>query len=343
MGCPLTAKVTRCLVMALLLWPLLPRPGVAQEPLALVRLEPEYQQIEVGEIVEVRVMLDDVEDLYGIEFRIRFDPTFVWVVDVDPAETGVQIALGDFPSPDFVSRNEADNVAGRIRYAVTQMWPSEPRSGSGWVATIRLWGRSRGTSWRNRSCCGYPRWRGICRRQSDADPGAADLYACPRHGDLYSVALADLDRLAGGGGYRRRAEWAHRTRRIASYADGNLDYDALADSRRGDSYPLANATAHGDGDLCCLSAAPGHADHALCHAGGRPHGDGASVAGGISRGDERPNGNRRADADQGPNRTISYPGAVGIVSPYPCHSRGNGSAARGSGDCDVALSPNSGR
>lgn len=147
MGCPLTAKVTRCLVMALLLWPLLPRPGVAQEPLALVRLEPEYQQIEVGEIVEVRVMLDDVEDLYGIEFRIRFDPTFVWVVDVDPAETGVQIALGDFPSPDFVSRNEADNVAGRIRYAVTQMWPSEPRSGSGWVATIRLWGRSRGTSW----------------------------------------------------------------------------------------------------------------------------------------------------------------------------------------------------
>jgi hypothetical protein len=48
--------------------------------------------------------------------------------------------LGGFLSPDFVVRRTADNDTGLIRYAVTQVAPSPPVSGSGAVARIDLRG-----------------------------------------------------------------------------------------------------------------------------------------------------------------------------------------------------------
>jgi hypothetical protein len=76
--------------------------------------------------------------LYGLEFQLHFDPGTVRVVDADESRAGVQAAPGEFPVPDFVVLNEADNQAGVLRYAVTQVNPRGPVSGSGVVLRLTL-------------------------------------------------------------------------------------------------------------------------------------------------------------------------------------------------------------
>jgi hypothetical protein len=44
-------------------------------------------------------------------------------------------------TPDFVVQNIADNQAGTIDYALTQLKPSEPRSGDGLLARVTFRGK----------------------------------------------------------------------------------------------------------------------------------------------------------------------------------------------------------
>ena len=88
--------------------------------------------------------MTDVQDLYGLEIHLRFDPAVVQVADADPGKDGIQVAAGDFLSADFVAQNQADNQAGSIDYAVTQVNPNEPRSGSGTLLVIRFQGGAAG-------------------------------------------------------------------------------------------------------------------------------------------------------------------------------------------------------
>jgi hypothetical protein len=68
---------------------------------------------------------------------MSFDPSAVQVIDADPGAGGTQILpLDVFLSPDFVVRRVADNSAGTIWYASTQVNPSEPATGSGPLARI---------------------------------------------------------------------------------------------------------------------------------------------------------------------------------------------------------------
>lgn len=97
-------------------------------------------EVPAGQTAPLLVSVADVRDLYGVEIHLRFDPTVVQVTDADPNTDGVQIVLGDFLSADFVAQNRADNQAGAIDYAVTQLSPSEPKSGSGTLMTIRFQG-----------------------------------------------------------------------------------------------------------------------------------------------------------------------------------------------------------
>ena len=79
-----------------------------------------------------------------MELHLRFDPAVVQVADADPGKDGIQVAVGDFLSADFVAQNQADNQAGSIDYAVTQVNPNEPRSGSGTLLVIRFQGGAAG-------------------------------------------------------------------------------------------------------------------------------------------------------------------------------------------------------
>lgn len=91
-----------------------------------------------GNTVAVDIFIADVVDLYGADVRLGFDTSLAQVVDAEPASphtTEIEV-LDSFLSPDFVVRKIADNMAGTIWYAVTQVNPSLPVSGSGSLARI---------------------------------------------------------------------------------------------------------------------------------------------------------------------------------------------------------------
>lgn len=89
-----------------------------------------------GDLV-VDIYIQDVVNLYGADVRLSFDPAFIQVVDADPSMPGTQIQpLYAFMVPGFVIKKGADNSAGTIWYAATQLNPSPPVSGSGPLARI---------------------------------------------------------------------------------------------------------------------------------------------------------------------------------------------------------------
>lgn len=111
----------------------------------IVRCDPSTLNAVVGATVSVTIFVQDVVDLYGLDVHLVFDPAHAQVVDADPAAVGVQIQpLSGFLSPDFVIRRSADNATGLVRYAATQVSPSQPVSGSGAVVRIDLRGTQPG-------------------------------------------------------------------------------------------------------------------------------------------------------------------------------------------------------
>jgi hypothetical protein len=119
--------------------------GWAQEGV-IVRPEPLSQEIGTGSSGVIKILVENVTDLYGVEFQLTFDPTVVEVVDADPVKPGGQIQPGDFLSPDWLLENEVDNNKGTIAYALSQQSPSPPRSGSGTLAIITWRGKVVGMS-----------------------------------------------------------------------------------------------------------------------------------------------------------------------------------------------------
>jgi len=109
---------------------------VADDP-ALVRCEPSVAIGPATTTLSVDIFVEDVVGLYGADIRLTFDTTAAQVIDTDPGMPGVQIQpLAGFLSPDLVIRREADNTTGLIWYAVTQLNPSPPATGSGALARI---------------------------------------------------------------------------------------------------------------------------------------------------------------------------------------------------------------
>lgn len=121
--------------------------GTQPQDVATVTLDPNPGTISGCETIEVHVWINDIEELYGADIRLSFDPTVVEVVDANPDAIGVQVRDEGFLGPyTFCTLNSVDNGAGTISYAVTQLNPSLPKSGSGNVFTILLRGKAQGVS-----------------------------------------------------------------------------------------------------------------------------------------------------------------------------------------------------
>ena len=131
------------LALALLVWG---APAAAQTGAAVLRVEPESLSLAAGQMQTVAIVIQDAAEVYGIDVRAGFDPALVEIVDADPARDGVQMTPGAFPQPDFVALNAADNAAGALRYAVTQVNPTPPANGGGTVFTFQVRGRANGVS-----------------------------------------------------------------------------------------------------------------------------------------------------------------------------------------------------
>jgi len=106
------------------------------QPQTNLTLSPQTLQMKVGEEATVALSIQGASTLYGIEVHLRFDPSALEVVDADPDREGIQIEPGTLPIPDFVVQNVADNQAGTIDYASTQLPPNNPSQGDGVVAKV---------------------------------------------------------------------------------------------------------------------------------------------------------------------------------------------------------------
>ena len=111
---------------------------------ASLTFEPASVSLGVGAETWVTVRINDVADLYGADVRLAFDPAVIEVVDALPGGS-IEVDPGDMPVPDFVVKNEADNVAGSIWYVVSQVG-TPPSSGSGTLARIKIRGVSDGAT-----------------------------------------------------------------------------------------------------------------------------------------------------------------------------------------------------
>jgi hypothetical protein len=93
---------------------------------------PSSGSFECEDQVLVEITIENITELYGADVRLLFDSTLMIIEDSDPNKAGVQITpSSDLLSPDFVVRNEVDQTSGTIRYAVTQISPSLPVTGTG--------------------------------------------------------------------------------------------------------------------------------------------------------------------------------------------------------------------
>lgn len=115
-----------------------------------VAITPSQIALDCGATTLVDVRVNDVKDLYGIDFKITFDPNILEVVDADAAIAGVQIRPGNLPDTSggqgFIQSNKVDNAAGNIEYAAVRTAPAAPQSGSGVAASITFRGKGAGKS-----------------------------------------------------------------------------------------------------------------------------------------------------------------------------------------------------
>ncbi len=118
----------------------------AAQPQTVVKVVPQTLKLRVGERATVDLVIEQVAELFGAEIHLTFDPDVLEVVDADGTKEGVQIEPGVLPAPDFVVQNAADNQAGTVDYALTQLKPSEPRSGDGLLARVTFRGKSAASS-----------------------------------------------------------------------------------------------------------------------------------------------------------------------------------------------------
>jgi hypothetical protein len=110
----------------------------------IFRVDPAQISVGLGQVETVRVVIENVKELYGGEAHLKFDPAVLEVVDADPARDGIQITPGDFLKPDFVAVNKADNTLGTIDYALTQLNPTPSANGSGVFMIVQFRGKAQG-------------------------------------------------------------------------------------------------------------------------------------------------------------------------------------------------------
>jgi len=91
-----------------------------------------------GKSLKVDVVAENVSELYGMEFQIKYDPSVLAVKDAAADQDGVQVAPGEFlpVSQGFVVANKAESADGTITLAVTLLNPAPAVNGSGVLAHL---------------------------------------------------------------------------------------------------------------------------------------------------------------------------------------------------------------
>ena len=138
--------VFAAIIICLLAAQIFTAPATAQTGGAILLFDPKAPEIGLDQVEKVDLILDNASDIYALDLRGSFDPRAVELVDMDLKQDGVQMVPGNFPKPDFLVRNTADNAAGTFMYVLTQVNPTPPASGKGVVLSLYFKGKINGQS-----------------------------------------------------------------------------------------------------------------------------------------------------------------------------------------------------
>jgi hypothetical protein len=130
------SQLTKLTLLAVVVFLLATSLALAQEG-ARVYLQP----VESGDgSLTFEVMAENVTQMFGAEFRLKYDPALLAVQDFNAEQEGLQIEPGTLLPADkgFVVANQVDEVEGTITFAVTLLRPAEPANGTGPLARVRF-------------------------------------------------------------------------------------------------------------------------------------------------------------------------------------------------------------
>ncbi len=120
--------------------------AVGQTSRAILWFNPPALALQPGMQGTIKFQVQNVQEMYGLEFQITFDPEVIKVIDSDPNQEGVQVKPADWLQEGFVAVNHVDTDIGRIDFAATLLRPAQPASGSMVIASIPFATRKTGTS-----------------------------------------------------------------------------------------------------------------------------------------------------------------------------------------------------
>jgi hypothetical protein len=130
-------KTRLVLLLAMLAGMSLAPSGVHASPSTQVIINPTPAQVPLCQALQVSVDVVDVTDLYGFDISVSFDPDVISVVDA---------TLGPFLDAGFTVINSINNVAGTVRFVMTQLNPSVAKSGTGSLIYLQLRGKQNGAT-----------------------------------------------------------------------------------------------------------------------------------------------------------------------------------------------------
>jgi hypothetical protein len=127
-------KTTTFILLLVLTLLLTISPALAQDG-ANVYLQPVES---TDDAITVDVFVENISNMYGAEFRLRYDPEVLAAQDMIPDQNGMQIEVGTLLPIDkgFVVANKIDEATGEIVFAMTLLNPAPPAEGSGPLARV---------------------------------------------------------------------------------------------------------------------------------------------------------------------------------------------------------------
>ncbi len=116
-------------------------PSYAQTA-AQVRVTPVPSQVTTSALTNVTVQVIGATGLYAIDIIVKFDPVLLEAAGTSPGQQYVPVTPGTFLEAGTTTANQADNSAGTIHFAMTQIGASPAKSGDGLLFSINLRGRA---------------------------------------------------------------------------------------------------------------------------------------------------------------------------------------------------------
>ena len=103
-------------------------PAAAQTG-TVVRVDPAFLQVAPDAPFTLTIQIDDVENLYAYDILLSFPP--------DKLEA-INAAIGDFLQEGIGGEPQIDNEEGTVWAINSQVYPTEPQSGSGTLVVINF-------------------------------------------------------------------------------------------------------------------------------------------------------------------------------------------------------------